>query len=286
MATDTVQIGVGIGGLAIDQWRSFTDRIASIPIDTQILGLQGTTDHSEVLIDRLLRRSHDGVVVPTRYLPVQLPEEIEILAVTPRRTPESAFLSYDGIILDEFEKDAVIGVEGPIQAAQLMYYRPELRVVIVTGAVRYRLSRLEKGEIDALIVPAAWAEWLNIQELVSELLAVEIMMPLTGQGSLSLLGIKDDESLRPLATKLDDRHSRRMIELERATVEHLWEDQPVLASARAHLLGDTVQLDAMIIDAGGRHRYSHMMEGAPGESEEMAQAMADHLLALRGQEDD
>ena len=41
MATDTVQIGVGMGGLAIEQWRSFADRIASIPIDIQILGLQG-----------------------------------------------------------------------------------------------------------------------------------------------------------------------------------------------------------------------------------------------------
>ena len=65
-------------------------------------------------------------------------------------------------------------------------------------------------------MPAAWAEWLNIQELVSEVLSTDVLVPLSGQGSLSLLGRRGETQLDSLAKKLEDAGSHRSVDIERA----------------------------------------------------------------------
>jgi len=274
-----IRLGIGVGDLALDQWRSLTDRVGSIPVEAEVLGLPRTTDHAEVLLDRVQRGANHGVLIPTRYVPIDLPEGVAIKAIGPRLTPLSAFLSYDGIILDEFEQGAVIGVEGPLQAAQLLQYRPELTVVVVPGAISDRLRRLDDEEIDALVVPAAYAEWVGIQDRVSEILPTDVMMPVAGQGSLSLLGPVDDDRLAPLAEKLDDRLAHREVTTERATVRHIRADGRHLhAAVLMRQEGETMLLAATIVDAGGRHRVSQEIEGTRDDLDDMARAMGEDLL--------
>jgi hydroxymethylbilane synthase len=210
---------------------------------------------------------------------MKLPDGVEVVAYTRRRTPFAAFLTYDGIILDEFESGAVIGVEGPGQAAQLIHYRPELRVVVMRGGAQQRLQRLEDGEIDALVVPAAWAEWLHIEDRVSEILSVDVIVPAAGQGSLCLLGRSGETTLDELGKKLNDRIARREIETERRAAAHLTEGGIHIAAALAQQHGERMELDAMAIDAGGRHRIHRTVEGDPTKTEALARGVADEILA-------
>lgn len=274
-----IRLAIGMGDLALDQWNSLHERVGSVPVEVEVLGLPRSTDHAELLLDRIHRGTNHGALLPTRYVPIDLPPGIEIKAIGPRLTPLAAFLSYDGIILDEFEKGAVIGVEGPLQAAQLLHYRPELTVVVVPGAISDRLRRLDDEEIDALVVPAAYAEWVGIQDRVSEILPTEVLTPVAGQGSLALLGRVDDDMLAPLAQKLDDGLARREVTTERSTIREIRRDGRNLhAAALMRQEGDTMLLAATIVDAGGRHRVSQEIEGTRTELDAMARAMAEELL--------
>lgn len=274
-----IRLGIGMGDLALDQWKSLHERVGAVPVEVEVLGLPRSTDHAEVLLDRLAREVNHGVLIPTRYVPIELPEGIEIKAIGPRLTPLSAFLSYDGIILDEFERGAVIGVEGPLQAAQLLHYSPELTVVVVPGAISDRLRRLDDEEIDALVVPAAYAEWVGIQDRVSEVLPTDVMMPVAGQGSLSLLGRTGDDTLSDLADALGDRLALREVTTERATVREVRADGRNLHVATLmRQEGEMFLLAATIIDAGGRHRVSQEIEGTRDDLDDMARAMGEDLL--------
>lgn len=279
-----IKLGVGTGGLALEQWRSLEERVADVAYESEILGLEGTIDHSEVLLDRLMRGGQDGAVLPTRFLPTPLPPGIEIVAVAPRRTPLSAFLSYDGIIVDEFEAGAVIGVGGPLEAAQMIHYRPEFRVVVVPGNVRMQLSLLENEEIDALVAPAAFTEWLGIQDLVSEILGSDIMVPLTGQGSLSLIGREGESVLAPLGEALDDPMAHREVDWERDIVMRVSESRYTLATALARQHGDEIEIDATVVDLGGRRRHSESMSGSRDDVESMINEISERLTYLRDRE--
>ncbi len=281
MTSARIRLGIGTGDLGIEQWRFLAERIAPIDVETEVLGRPNTMDHSEVLLDRLVRGSHDGVVMPTRHLPLTLPEGVALFAVAPRRTPLSAVVADDAILLDEFGAGAVIGVDGPLQAAQILFYRPDLRVVTVSGAVRDRLEVLENEEIDALIMPASYAEWLGIQDRVSEILPSDLMMPVAGQGTLSLVGREGDDNLKALAHKLDDRLARREVEAERLCVRMLKEGRPTLAAALMTQQGETLHLEATVVDFGGRRRFHHAIDGPRDESLMLARSLAEELLAQR-----
>lgn len=281
MATSKLRVGMGKGGLAQRQWRSLENLVEVQEIEADTIGLEGTTDHGEVLIDRLLREELDAVVIPTPYVPIPTPPGIDIAAVAPRLTPLSAFVTYDAIILDEFEKGAVIGVEGQAQAAQLINYRPELTVVIVDGAIRHRLRRLDDEDVDALVIPAAFTEWLDLQDRVSEIFSVDVVVPTAGQGSLSLLRRSKDTRIDPLASRVEDVMARREIDVERLTVARLQEEGAHLAAALARQQGKEITIDAMVVDAGGRHRFHRTVEGDRDDADALSGELVETILAMR-----
>ncbi len=283
MPKKKIRFGIGAGDLAVEQWRSVESRVEPEAVEADILGLPGRIDHREVLIDRLLHGDLDGAVIPTRHLPLTLPEGIELAAVPPRRTPLEALVTNDGIILDEFEEGAVIGVEGAIQMAQILHYRPELKIVVVRGAMRDRLRRLDDEEIDALVVPAAYAEWLGIQERVSEILSVDVVMPVAGQGSLSLLICKGNDRVAKLASKLNDPMSRLEIMTERHVVRHLLTSEGMLAAALARMQGDRIHLECMVVDPGGRKRLRQAGDAPTADAKKLARQLADAISEGGGQ---
>jgi hydroxymethylbilane synthase len=214
-------------------------------------------------------------------VPIIPPDGVEIAAVASRLTPFSAFVTYDAIILDEFEQGAVIGVEGQAQAAQLINYRPELTVVIVDGAIRSRLRRLEDEDVDALVIPAAFTEWLDLQDRVSEVFSVDVIVPTAGQGSLSLLRRAGDARIDPLAARVEDIMARREVDVERLTVRRLHEGGAHLAAALARQQGREITIDAMIVDAGGRKRFHHVIEGDRDDADTLSGELAEVILGMR-----
>lgn len=281
MATAKLRVGMGEGGLAQRQFRSLEDLVGVEEIEVATLGLEGTTDHSEVLLDRLLREELDAVVIPTPYFPIPAPEGVEIAGVGARLTPLSAFVAYDGIILDEFEQGAVIGVDGQAQAAQLLHYRPELTFVIVDGAIRHRLARLDDEDVDALVIPAAFTEWLDLQDRVSEVFPVDVVVPAAGQGSLSLIRRSGDRRVDGLAKKIEDVMARREVDAELLTVQRLLDAGTYHACALARQHGSVLSLDAMVVDAGGRKRFHHSIEGDREDADALSGELAETILAMR-----
>jgi len=281
MTPSRIRLGVGGGDLAVEQWRSLEEEVSSLALEVEVHGSERTTDHSEVLLDRLLSGLHDAVVVPSAHLPITLPETLEIAAVCRRRTPLSALVNDDAILLDEFEHGAVIGVQGPREVAQLLFYRPELTFVTVPGTMQERLACLDEEGVDALVLPAAYAEWIGIQDRVSEILPSEVLMPACGQGSLSVVARKGEENLRTLIRALNDPLARDEIETERSLVSELSRCRCSHAAALMRHQGDLIEIEAMVVDIRGRARFHELVSGPRGEAKSLARSLAAELVSRR-----
>ncbi len=116
----------------------------------------------------LLAGQVDFAVHSLKDLPAGPAEGIVLAAVPPRDDPRDALAARDGAKLADLPPAARIGTGSPRRAAQLLLLRPDLRPVPVRGNAGTRLSRVESGEVDAVVLAYAGLARIGRLEAVIE----------------------------------------------------------------------------------------------------------------------
>ncbi len=109
-----------------------------------------------------------------------------VIASVPERSSPAEVLVSNG---DRRMKDMVaggrIGTSSPIRLAQLRRARPDVKPEPLFGDVETRIERVDKGELDGVILAEAGLAKLGIAERISERLSIDEFMPAPGQGALA-----------------------------------------------------------------------------------------------------
>jgi hydroxymethylbilane synthase len=168
----------------------------------------------------LLDREVDLGVHSAKDLPSELPEGLEIAGVPAREAASDAFVGGHGS-LDEVGEGARIGTSSLRRRAQLLALRPDLDVVELHGNVDTRLSRLEAGDFDGLVLAAAGLRRLGREAEVAFEFDPGELTPAPGQGALALEAREDDSPATIAAQTLTDREALATLTAERAVVAAL-----------------------------------------------------------------
>lgn len=199
----------------------------------------------------------------------------QIVCVPDRAAPFDAFLNRGGLIMDEMEAGARIGVLSQRVRAQLAALWPDLRFQILRGGVDHAMeTHLRRSEIDGLVLPASVTEHLGIQGIVAEIFAPEFVLPGPGQGTLVVLARAGDEAARALLAPLHSEDSAIELAAEAAFHRRMLPDQDLPVSALA-----SVGEDGLVILGGtgtGRQRIS--VSGTPAEAEAVGDGLATQIL--------
>lgn len=81
---------------------------------------------------------------------------------------------------------AVVGTSSLRREAQLRARYPHLLIKPLRGNVQTRLSKLDNGEYDAIILAAAGLQRLELDERIRMILSESDSLPAAGQGALVL----------------------------------------------------------------------------------------------------
>lgn len=167
-------------------------------------------------IEEALRSGRIRLAVHSaKDLPSTLADDMTVVAFSRRADPRDALISKFGT-LDKLPKGARVGTSSPRRGCQLRALRPDLVTLDIRGNVDTRLAKLEKGDYDAIVLAAAGLERLGWQQVVTEFLDTERMVPAVAQGILAIEARAADDDARALCAHLDDAPSRRCAEAERA----------------------------------------------------------------------
>src|SRR5262249_48296134 len=128
----------------------------------------------------------DLAVHSLKDLPTELSGEFEIAAITERKDPRDVFCSVRFGGIDELPPGARVGTSSLRRQAQLLAIRRDLEIHPLRGNVDTRLSKLENGDYDAIILAAAGLSRLGRMQLVRQEIAVDVMTPAAGQGALGI----------------------------------------------------------------------------------------------------
>lgn len=196
--------------------RTQGDRAAATPVER----LRGQGWFTAALERALAAGRADIAVHSAKDLPSKLAPGFPVAAYLAREDCRDGLVTRRGTSLDDLPAGAVVGTSSPRRAAFLAVLRPDLRVVPLRGNVDTRLGKLDRGEVDALLVACAGVDRLGLGERIVARLDPGLFVPAPCQGAIALQSAASSRA-GAVAGALDDPATRVAAEAERSVLAAL-----------------------------------------------------------------
>jgi hydroxymethylbilane synthase len=237
-----------------------------------------------LLMSGLLECSLDALVLDAATMPARLPSGLQIGAITRRVTPCDALICGNEMILDELAEHAVLAANGARREAQMLYYRPDLKIVHAKGSLDSLIQKVKNAKIDAAVVAAADMERLGKQEYVVELLTNAVCVPAAGQGALAVLLRSGEDLFEECIRTINDAPTSNELKAEWAFVDYLGLNGTHPVGVLASTEGKVFEVEGVLAYPDGREKIHFMVKGSPGQETELGRTLAAEILEAGGRE--
>lgn len=139
----------------------------------------------------LLEKRSDLSVHSLKDMPMEIPEELPIVAFSKREDPRDVLVLPEG--KDRLDPEKPIGCSSQRRILQLKEMYPEMTFKSVRGNVLTRLKKLDDGEYSGLILAAAGLKRLGLEKRISRYYEPDEVIPAAGQGILAVQGRQGED---------------------------------------------------------------------------------------------
>lgn len=248
-------------------------------LDTPLAKIGGKGLFVKELEAALLDGRADLAVHSMKDVPMQLPEGLTLAVTCEREDPFDAFVSNQYANFDDLPQGAKLGTSSLRRKCQLLKARPDLDVIDLRGNVGTRLSKLDAGQYDAIILASAGLKRLGLHERIRHTLTAELSLPAVGQGALGLECRADDQATLALILPLMHAETHACVSAERAFNAYLEGGCQVPIAAYATLSADTLSIEGRVGGVDGQVLLVAKQQGAVAQAETLGEQLAQDLLA-------
>jgi hydroxymethylbilane synthase len=202
-----------------------------------------------------------------------------IASVPERSSPAEVLVSNGDRRLKDLAVGSRIGTSSPIRLAQLRRARPDVKPEPLFGDVETRIERVDKRELDGVILAEAGLAKLGIAERITERLSLDDFMPAPCQGALAIVARRDNLKVIEALRMLEHLPTRAEVEAERELVRILEETSKVPIGALAAARGNQIQVKACILSVDGKERLHSTRSGNAMDGPRLAHEIGEELLA-------
>ncbi|MEM2999034.1 MAG: hydroxymethylbilane synthase [Candidatus Bathyarchaeia archaeon] len=220
----------------------------------------------------------DFAVHSLKDVPTMESSETAIAAIPKRGSPHDVLISKDNVPLLGLPKGAVIGTGSLRRMAQIKFLRADLQVVPIRGNVDTRIRKVQRGEVDGVIVAEAGLERMRLHHLIVERFPLRQFTPAAGQGALAVVTKRDNEKLIELLSAIDHLPSRAEVTAERSLVLSLEGGCRVPIGAIGRADDRNLALYGCIFSLKTQEKIAASAEGTLEEAEELGRKVAQRLL--------
>lgn len=223
----------------------------------------------------LLDKRADLTVHSLKDMPMEVSEQLPLLAFSKREDPRDALILPDGA--DEMDFSKPIGVSSLRRKLQLAKLFPEASFKPIRGNVQTRLRKLDSGEYGAIVLAYAGIKRLDLTERVSRLFTTEEILPAACQGILAVQGRSGYEA--PFLADFDDEEARLAALAERSYVRTLDGGCSSPVAAYATIEGEEITIRGFYVDGEGNQAIDSI-SGNKYEGESLGKKLALRMLAI------
>jgi len=253
-------------------------------LDSPLAKIGGKGLFVKELETALIDGKADIAVHSIKDVPAVVPTGLQVVHILERENPHDAFVSnrYDNI--SDMPAGAIVGTCSLRRQAQVLAKFPHLEVLTLRGNVNTRLSKLDNGEYDAIILAAAGLIRLEMQDRIAHELSVEDSLPAAGQGIVGIETREDDEQTIELIDRLHDSDTSYRVQAERALSARLDGGCQVPIAAFSELDGTELWLRGLVASPDGKKVVTADARAHVNEAVELGVKVAEMLL-FRGAAD-
>ena len=281
----TIRIGTRESKLAVIQSEIVAEYLTSIGREYELVKMKTTGDKIlnktlekiggkglfvKELDHALLDGRSDISVHSLKDMPMELPEELPIIAFSEREDPRDVLVLPEGATEIDFSKP--IGSSSFRRRIQIEKLYPQARVESVRGNVQTRLKKLDEGQYGALVLAAAGLIRLGLEDRIHKFFEPSEILPAAGQGVLAVQGRKDEDY--SWAFGFNDVNTEREVRAERAFVK--WLDGGCTAPIAAFAVcgEDQLTIEGLYYDEASGKWHRETLSGSPYAAEELGIELA------------
>ena len=162
---------------------------------------------------------------------------------------------------------------------QILKARPDLEIIDLRGNVGTRLSKLDDGQYDAIILASAGLKRLGLAERIRHTIQPDVSLPAVGQGALGLECRSQDQAVLDLILPLMHAETNVCVRAERAFNAYLEGGCQVPIAGYATLQNGQLQIEGRVGSVDGQTILKAVQFGAPEQAEMLGEELAKALLA-------
>ena len=248
-------------------------------LDSPLAKIGGKGLFVKELENALLNKEADIAVHSMKDVPMQFPEGLGLAVICKREDPRDAFVSNSYRTFAELPQGAVVGTSSLRRQCQLKALRPDLDIRSLRGNVGTRLSKLDNGGYDAIILASAGLIRLGLEDRIASFIEVEQSLPAAGQGAVGIECRTDDVQVKQLLAPLADAETTCCVLAERAMNNHLQGGCQVPIGGYAVLQQGQLYLRALVGNVDGSQIIRAEGKSAVKNADVLGVQIAEQLLA-------
>ena len=247
-------------------------------LDTPLAKIGGKGLFVKELEEALLDGRADLAVHSMKDVPMVLPEGLTLAVICEREDPLDAFVSNTYNSFAELPHGAKVGTSSLRRKCQILKQRPDLEIIDLRGNVGTRLSKLDAGLYDAIILASAGLKRLSLADRIRHTLQIEISLPAVGQGALGLECRAADQAVLDLILPLLHDETDICVRAERAFNAYLEGGCQVPIAGYASLSQGQLHIEGRVGSVDGATLLKVELKGTPEQAEQLGETLAQKLL--------
>ncbi|MFV9838891.1 MAG: hydroxymethylbilane synthase [Aaplasma endosymbiont of Hyalomma asiaticum] len=235
----------------------------------------------QALLDNII----DIAVHSAKDVPGFYSEDLDIPCVLPRGSVRDVFVSCKYRDLNSLPVHAKVGTSSVRRKVQLLAMRSDLEVLPIRGNIDTRMSKMQEGECDGIILAEAGLDRIFRRDVIREVLSPDVMLGAVGQGAICLQCRKYDKSMVSVLQRLNCHKSYTTVLAERSFLKAIDGtcSTPLAAMAR-YISTDMLIMKCMLATEAGDMVFTERVfeeENAEKVGYEMGAVLKNELY-LRG----
>ena len=247
-------------------------------LDTPLAKIGGKGLFVKELELAMLEDRADIAVHSMKDVPMEFPKGLGLSVICEREDPRDAFVSNQFKNIADLPQGASVGTCSLRRQCQLQEKRPDIKILELRGNVQTRLSKLDAGNYDGIILATAGLERLKMRSRISQRIEADWMLPAGGQGAVGIECRTEDKIIQDLLAPLNHSETSLRVLAERAVNNHLQGGCQVPIGVYATLNKDQVTIEALVGKIDGSVILRDSISGLAKDGEKLGIQLATQLL--------
>ena len=233
----------------------------------------------------LLDGRADLAVHSMKDVPMNLPDEFLLAAVSKREDARDAFVSNRYQKIEDLPAGSIVGTSSLRRQSQLKARFPHLKVETLRGNLQTRLRKLDEGQYDGIILAAAGLIRLQLGDRIRQLISTDDSIPAVGQGALGIEINAQRQDLLEVLAPLNDATTHACVAAERAFSRALAGSCTVPLGAYANSAdAQTIHIQGFVAALDGSTVLKNQLVGQLSQAEQLGASLAQALIAQGARE--